>query len=233
MQRRGRRTATVADVSANAGDRKDGGAAPDMHLNSIRIFEQHCLPRFSTASRVLEVGPNESPSTYERAAAGRFASWHTVSLKHDGPGEKASNLTYESANEEVFPVESDRYDIVLSGQVIEHVRRPWLWLPEVARVCRPGGLVMTICPVSWEYHEAPIDCWRMHPEGLSALYQHAGLRVLVAVSENLDPPPSLRPYAGTLLRQAIKGFMGREPFLGPLARLSLPVIDTVVIGQKP
>ena len=38
--------------------------------HTIRLFEKHCLPRFSTASRVLEVGPNQSPSTYERAAAG-------------------------------------------------------------------------------------------------------------------------------------------------------------------
>lgn len=68
-----------------------------------------------------------------------------------------------------FPVPSDSYDILLSGRVIEHVRKIWRWFPEVARMCKPGGLVMTMNPVSWHYHEAPVDCWRPYPGGMKAL----------------------------------------------------------------
>jgi ubiquinone/menaquinone biosynthesis C-methylase UbiE len=65
----------------------------------------------------------------------------------------------------------------VSGQVLEHVPRAWVWLEELARVTKPGGHVITINPVSWPYHEAPVDCWRIFPEGMIALYEHANLDV--------------------------------------------------------
>ena len=43
-------------------------------------------------------------------------------------------------------------------------------MKEVARVVKPDGLVITIAPVSWPYHAAPIDCWRVYPAGLNALW---------------------------------------------------------------
>jgi hypothetical protein len=92
---------------------------------------------------------------------------------------------------------------------------------------------MTICPVSWGYHEAPIDCWRMYPAGLRALYEHAGLKVLHAVAESLDKPPTLQRHGWFLLKQGLKALAGREPFLQPLEPQLRPVVDTVVVGQKP
>ena len=40
-----------------------------------------------------------------------------------------------------FPAPSGAYDIVFSGQVIEHVRKIWLWIKELTRICKVGGLV--------------------------------------------------------------------------------------------
>ena len=57
-----------------------------------------------------------------------------------------------------LPFPAATFDLVVSGQVLEHVRRVWIWFEEVARVTKPGGYVVTICPVSWPYHEAPVDC---------------------------------------------------------------------------
>jgi 2-polyprenyl-3-methyl-5-hydroxy-6-metoxy-1,4-benzoquinol methylase len=68
---------------------------------------------------------------------------------------KDPRLTHVVASEYSFPVEDERYDVVISGQVIEHVRKMWVWMREVSRVCKVGDVVITINPGGWPYHEAP------------------------------------------------------------------------------
>jgi ubiquinone/menaquinone biosynthesis C-methylase UbiE len=49
---------------------------------------------------------------------------------------KDPRLTHVATSD--FPVEDERYDVVISGQVIEHVRKIWVWMREVSRVCKVG-----------------------------------------------------------------------------------------------
>src|SRR5262249_61471142 len=143
-----------------------------MHENSRLLFEKYVKHLFQPGMRVIEIGPVEFPSTYRRALNGDL-EWHTLD-QYESP-----QLTYSTKEDHSFPVQSESYDITLSGQVIDHVRKPWRWIPELARVTRRGGLVITINPVSWGYHEAPIDCWRVFPEAMRALYEEAGLVVVL------------------------------------------------------
>ena len=106
-----------------------------------------------------------------------------------------------ASSEYSFPVPDETYDVVLSGQVIEHVRKIWVWMREVARVCKAGGIVITINPVSWPYHEAPIDCWRAYPEGMKALYEDSKLEVIFSGWESLEEP-QFRNYMPGASREA-------------------------------
>lgn len=204
-----------------------------MHENSRRIFLTYVRPLFGPGARVLEIGPDGTPSTYRTLAADPTLRWETLDLAADTSVVPAGDLDHLATSEVEFPLPSDAFDLVFSGQVIEHVRRPWRWLTECARVTRPGGRVITICPVSWPYHEAPVDCWRMYPEALRALYEEAGLEVELAVTASLDPVPSLRRHRWFLVKQAAKALIGAEPFLAPLAYEIRPVVDSVAIGRKP
>lgn len=152
-----------------------------MHKNSELLFTRYALPLFESRHRVLEVGP-DGPRSFYRVLANRFGvhpQWDLTDMG-DRP-----NLAFRMA-EYVMPIDDSHYDIVLSGQVIEHVRRPWVWLRELARVCKPGGAVITICPVSWPFHEEPIDCWRIYPDGMRALYSDAGLEISLVRCQSLD-----------------------------------------------
>jgi SAM-dependent methyltransferase len=139
-------------------------------------------------------------------------------------------MTHAARSEYEFPIEPGAYDLVLSGQVLEHVRKPWRWLPELARVCRPGGYVVTISPVTWPYHEAPVDCWRIYPEGMRALCDEAGLTVVESRWQCLEPrgllPRMPRPVSdhapGRLYKLA-------RWLHWPLARSH----DTVTIARRP
>jgi SAM-dependent methyltransferase len=144
-----------------------------MHVNTIRLFEKYGQPYFRPGLRVLEVGPDH-PSTLRRIVSDPSIQWERVDIfQHP-------ELTYTAANEYSFPVPDDTFDIVVATNVLEHVRKIWVWIKELSRVCKPGGHVITINPVSWPYHEIPIDCWRAYPEGMKALYEEGGLEVILS-----------------------------------------------------
>ncbi len=153
-----------------------------MHQNSQLLFQKYARDLITPEMRVLEIGPDRIPTTtYSELCGPRVGHWHTIDMRFH------ASITFHSVNEYEFPIANDAYDVVLSGQVIEHVRKIWRWMPELARVCKPGGLIITINPVSWPYHEEPFDCWRIYPEGMKALSDDAGIDVVLSKDESLEP----------------------------------------------
>ena len=177
--------------------------------------------------RVLEIGPDAYPSTYQKVVGDPSIVWETLDMHAD------PRLTWHAESEYRFPVPDDTYDIVLSGQVIEHVKRIWVWMKELARVCKPGGEVLTINPVSWPYHRAPVDCWRIYPEGMRALYEEAGIEVVFSTWNSLETPFIRKRIPGRSLdyrkktSQVVYGFLGLIGFPVECA------YDTITIGRKP
>jgi SAM-dependent methyltransferase len=190
-----------------------------MHLNSKLLFQKHAPRLFRDYQTVLEIGPDGFPSNYRRLVNDPTLDWRTIDI-YDDP-----RLTYRATDQYTFPIPDDTFDVVLSGQVIEHVRKTWVWLKEVARVCKPGGLVITVNPVTWGYHEAPIDCWRIYPEGMKTLYDDAGLNVEHCTAESLEPWRARLPKYLRIARKVLTG--GELPASG-----LPPVIDTITIGRK-
>jgi len=84
-------------------------------------------------------------------------------------------------------IPADSADVVVSGQALEHVRFPWLWIKEVYRVLKTGGLCCIIVPSAGWVHRFPLDCWRIHPDGLQALADWAGLNVLAVYNNGVMP----------------------------------------------
>ena len=197
-----------------------------MHQNSLLIFERYALDYFKPDLNVLEIGPDGSPSTYQKSVGARATTWHTVELV-GGPG-----VTYTAVNEYEYPIESEAYDIVFSANVLEHVPRIWYWMPEVSRVCRPGGIVITINPVSWPFHKSPRDCWRAYPHGMTALYEDASLEVLLSVWESLETPGYKRYILGRSRydQRRLKRIL--SSVLGPLGFPVERAYDTITIGRK-
>ena len=62
-------------------------------------------------------------------------------------------------------------DIVMSVDVFEHIKRPWLAAKEISRILKPGGIVYTSTLFSWRYHPCPIDYWRFSPDCLTFLFE--------------------------------------------------------------
>lgn len=75
-------------------------------------------------------------------------------------------------------IESESADVLVSGQVFEHVEYFWETMKEIARILKPGGLICIIAPSSGPEHKYPVDCWRFYPDGMRSLAKYAGLEPL-------------------------------------------------------
>ncbi|UCG34899.1 MAG: methyltransferase domain-containing protein [Candidatus Omnitrophota bacterium] len=67
--------------------------------------------------KILEIGPDGVPSTYEKVIDNDTIAWETLDIV------KSKKVTYIAENEYKFPIPDNTFDIVLSGQVIEHVKK--------------------------------------------------------------------------------------------------------------
>jgi SAM-dependent methyltransferase len=68
----------------------------------------------------------------------------------------------------------DRFSGVLCSEVLEHVSRPWIAVPEIARVVRPGGWIVVTTLLTFHIHGYPSDYWRFTDQGLRLLLEDAG-----------------------------------------------------------
>lgn len=152
-----------------------------MHLNSELIFKEYALPYFKNNMKILEIGPQGNPSAYCNIVNNRTLIWNTLDFDNS-----LADVTFIIKDEYHYPVEDNAYDIVLSGNVAEHVKKIWLWLKELKRIVVPGGYIITVNPVSWPYHEAPVDCWRIFPEGMKALCEEVNLQMILSKFESLE-----------------------------------------------
>jgi SAM-dependent methyltransferase len=84
------------------------------------------------------------------------------------------------------PLRSGSVDVVISGQVFEHIPFFWASTLEIARLLRPGGVFLMSVPSRGRVHTS-VDCWRYYPDGVRAMAAFAGLEVLRATTD--FPPP--------------------------------------------
>jgi SAM-dependent methyltransferase len=69
------------------------------------------------------------------------------------------------------------FDVAVCTQVLEHVKEPSLVLAEVARVLKPGGVILLSAPQSWYEHQVPHDFFRFTGYGLRHLLEKNGFVV--------------------------------------------------------
>lgn len=75
---------------------------------------------------------------------------------------------------------NDSFDVVISGQALEHIEFFWITMSEIVRVTKEGGLICLIAPNGFGEHRYPVDCWRFFSDGMVALARFTSLEVLHA-----------------------------------------------------
>jgi len=139
-----------------------------MHDAAYRAMERVIAGESCPAALVLDVGSLDVNGTYRPLVEGR--GWRYVGL------DMGMGLNVDVVAEPFrYPFAGGTFDMVLSGSTMEHVTAIWRWLPELARVLRPGGLLAIITHTAWEEHRHPVDCWRVMPDGMRYLFDCTGV----------------------------------------------------------
>lgn len=129
-----------------------------MHKNSYEIMSDLsaiALTNMHTPSQVLDVGSKDVNGTYK-----------PLFHDHDYTGldaKQGSNVdVVGDAYELPFPDNS--FDLVVSGNLLEHLAMPYLAVQEMKRVVRKNGYVIIIAPYSIHEHKYPLDYFRFLPD---------------------------------------------------------------------
>lgn len=160
-----------------------------MHPSSqqaMQVFIDKYLDKTKPLT-VIEIGSRDPTSNNTLNASYRLMfkndGWVFVGLDL-APGK---GVDIVSEKEYSYPIPSGEYDVVISGQVAEHVKDIFAWIAECARILKPGGLMCIIAPWQWGYHPHPVDCWRIMRDGMRYLLnEKAGLEVLDVHEEKDD-----------------------------------------------
>jgi SAM-dependent methyltransferase len=154
-----------------------------MHGNSLALFKRFGLPYFRDGMDVLEIGPDPQWLCKAVVDAKRVRYRHADAAN----GALSDPGCIRMPEEYRLDCPDETFDVVFSANVVEHVRKPWKWLAELSRVTKLGGHIVCVNPVSWPYHEAPRDCWRLLPEAYKALFEDVGLEHAFSWHGNLAP----------------------------------------------
>ena len=93
------------------------------------------------------------------------------------PGRNVDIVGYEAIGDRVF-------DVVISGQTMEHINRPWEWLKMLKQYF--AKYICIIAPNKFSEHRYPIDTYRYFPDGMRDLFECAGVIPLEIFKDKAD-----------------------------------------------
>ena len=160
-----------------------------MHKNSHDKMEWFKKTYLSTSSKldVLDVGSLDNQN-YNYSDIFNESNWTYTGLDFQG-GNNVDIVVTNIYN--WFEVEDNSYDVIISGQLFEHLEFFWLTMSEIERVLRPGGYVCIIAPSSGPKHGGDMpNCYRFYEDGLKVLAKYVNLEILHAsVDERKEANP--------------------------------------------
>ena len=145
-----------------------------MHPSSIenmRKAQQHTFWR--TAEDILDVGGRKH--SYKDLFPNRN---YFIADIRDGEG-----VTHVMSGPYELPFADNRFDMVVSGQMLEHCSNPFRSVAEMVRVLKPGGHIILIAPSAGPRHDVQ-DCWRFMDDAFKVIFAiwRAGLLVTLPMS---------------------------------------------------
>jgi SAM-dependent methyltransferase len=137
-------------------------------MDRMREFVETIPENKENPLTVLDVGSMDVCGTYrELFPAPRF--------KYTGLDlEAGKNVDVVATSAYDWLTDPETFDIVISGQCLEHVLNTHSWMQEVSFHLKPGGICCIIAPWQWDEHKFPVDCWRILPDGMRFLLADIG-----------------------------------------------------------
>ncbi|HRN52184.1 MAG TPA: class I SAM-dependent methyltransferase [Gemmatimonadaceae bacterium] len=139
-------------------------------LNAARMRATRALIAEHARGRVLDVGCGHMPFRGDAERVADVYEGFDVERRTEG-------VTHVGNAEAMDEIPSASYDCVFSFEVLEHLPHPQRAMAEMARVLKPGGVLLLSVPHLSRLHEEPHDYFRYTVYGVRTLCVDAGLDV--------------------------------------------------------
>lgn len=139
-----------------------------MHRSSLQAmiaFRDKYLSDIKGAT-VLDVGSRYVKSANRHTYREIFEPDFNYTGFDIAPGDNVDIVGYENIK--------NVYDVIVSGQVMEHVKRPWEWLESLKQYFKT--YICVIAPHTHKAHRHPLDTYRYFPDGMRDLFEYARVR---------------------------------------------------------
>lgn len=178
-----------------------------MHPSVLEWFQRTLTAEDVAAKRVLEVGSFDvNGSVRPHVESLRPSQYHGVDA---APGPRVDQVVN---CEQLVQTVGSGWDIVISTEMLEHVRDWRTCLLQMAEAVAPGGmLLITTRSPGFPYHPFPEDHWRYTPEFMGDVLETLDLKATVIP----DPDP-YSPGVFVLARKLECGWMPYRDILADL-----------------
>lgn len=122
---------------------------------------------------ILDVGGRglNSDRSYRSLFEKQFTNYYVADIV-GGLG-----VTHVMPGPYILPFEDSTFDLVVSGQMLEHCSNPFKSVAEMKRVLKPGHFIILIAPSTGPYHDSQ-DCWRFMKDAWKAIADEVGLELI-------------------------------------------------------
>jgi len=136
----------------------------DSSMNRMQEFIKKYLD-VKKELKILDVGSQQmaGQKSYRKMFASPVWKYSGMDLAPGNNVDIVAKDLYEWGLDPLF------YDVIISGQCLEHVKDTKAWIEQINKYLKPGGLVCIIAPWQWRQHRYPVDCWRILPDGMEFL----------------------------------------------------------------
>jgi SAM-dependent methyltransferase len=119
----------------------------------------------SEQSLVLDIAPQD-----HEGAAPYFKLSTIETLDIDT--ESGATYIADLCNQNTGLIDSNKFDVVICTEVLEHTLQPFDAVKEIERILKPGGVALVSVPYNFRIHGPLPDCWRFTEHGLRALFKN-------------------------------------------------------------
>ncbi len=173
--------------------------------------------------KVLDVGSYDVNGSYKHLFAGDKYDYCGLDIEAG----KNVDLILPSAYD-WSGIETDAYDVVISGQALEHIEFFWITMAEMTRVLKKDGLICIIVPNGFGEHRYPVDCYRFFTDGMIALARYVSLEPLHAHTNCAPTKKDRNWYSHT---KAHSMLVAKKPYAGVPVYVNLKTYTCVPADQ--
>jgi SAM-dependent methyltransferase len=137
-----------------------------MHIESFELMKYFVIKYLDRNKKleILDIGSQDINGSYKSLFINTNWNYRGLDMVEGFNVDIVSESAYDFGIHEKF-------DVIVSGNCLEHVKAPWLWIKEIEKVINKGGLICLITPFSIGEHRYPVDCWIILPDGYKYLLE--------------------------------------------------------------